>query len=68
MSLYTQDTTMAVRQMAMEQIRSGVKLRPVTPPLERAPTEEKVVDVQSELRQKILKRNQKEARIIMCTF
>ena len=51
---------MSVRQIAMEQIRSGVQLRPVTPPLERAPTEEKVVDVASELRQMIQKKNKKE--------
>ena len=51
---------MSVRQIAMEQIRSGVQLRPVTPPLERPPAEDKVVDVASELRQMIQKKNKKE--------
>lgn len=46
--------------MALEQIRGGVQLRPVTPPLERTPVEEKVVDVQSELRQMIQKKRKQE--------
>lgn len=51
---------MSARQMAMDMIRSGVTLRAVTPPLERAPAEEKVVDVSSELRQMFQKRNKQE--------
>lgn len=50
--------------MAMEHILTGVMLRPVTPPLERNPTEEKVVDIQSELRQKMQKRNKQEVIIL----
>ena len=51
---------MSARQMAMDMIRSGVTLRAVTPPLERAPAKEKVVDVSSELRQMFQKRNKQE--------
>ena len=61
MTICLQDPTISeAREIAMEQIRSGVKLRPVTPPSERTPTEEKVVDIQSELRQKIIKKRKKE--------
>ena len=48
------------RQVVLEQIRSGVQLRSVTPPLERTPTEEKVVDVRSELRQRMQQKRREE--------
>ena len=48
---------------AMASIRSGgVALRAVPPPVERRVGEEKVVDVASELRRKMMERRKKEVR------
>ena len=49
--------------MAMAAIRDGnIRLRPVTPPHERPVQEEVIVDVQSELRSKVLKERKQEVR------
>ena len=47
---------------AMAAIRGGVRLKSVPAPAERQAGEEKVVDVASELRQKLMKQKRKEVR------
>ena len=47
---------------AMAAIRGGVRLKSVPAPAERPAGEEKVVDVASELRQKLMKQKRKEVR------
>lgn len=49
----------------MEAIRGGVSLRKVSPPARRKVGEEKVVDVASELRQKLMKRKKKEVGVYL---
>ena len=47
--------------MAMAAIRDGsIRLRPVTPPQERQAGDDVIVDVQSELRTKVLKQRRQE--------
>ena len=48
---------------AMAAIRGGVRLKSVPAPAERQAGEEKVVDVASELRQKLMKQKRKEVRL-----
>ena len=47
-------------QAAMQAIRGGVSLRAAPPPPERPAWQEKVVDVASELRQRVLKQRKQE--------
>ena len=49
-------------QVTMAAIRGGVQLKSVPAPAERRAGEEKIVDVASELRQKMLKQRRKEVR------
>ena len=52
------------RREFLEEVKAGTQLRPVTPPMERTPTEEKITDVASELKQRVLKLRKKE----VCTL
>ncbi len=49
-----------MQSMVMQAIRGGVSLKSVPPPQQRSAGEEKVVDVASELRMKVLKRRKQE--------
>ena len=50
--------------MLLSDIQAGTNLRKVSPPPERQVSEEKVVDVMSELRQRVLKLKKKEVCMI----
>ena len=48
---------------AMAAIRGGVRLKSVPAPAQRPAGEEKIVDVASELRQKLMKKKKKEVKV-----
>ncbi len=58
----------SLHSQAMDAIRGGVSLKSVPPPQEKQAGEEKVVDVASELRMKMLKRKKKEVSQAVCVF
>lgn len=55
---------MSAHSLAMAEILGGVSLRSVPPPPVRAVGEEKIVDVASELRQRVLKQRKREAETV----
>ena len=57
---------LSIHDAAMNQIRGGVSLRSVPPPVKRRAGEDKVVDVASELRQKMLKQRKQSVKLGLC--